>query len=86
MRKPAAPLVIPRKRGNPNWGQPFRAGPLLATEFEVRTSELHLTPETYVFSAELRSWCEQNRNRCYIPEWLLAEWGITVNSDFSGVP
>lgn len=76
---------MPRKRGNPNWGKPLRAGPLLATEFEMQVRHLRLTVETCTSSVELRSWCEQNRNRCYIPEWLLAEWGITVNSDFSGV-
>ena len=85
MRKPAAPVVIPRKRGNPNWGIPFRAGPLLPTEFEIQVRHLRLKPETYAFSAELRSWCEQNRNRCYIPEWLLEEWAITVDSFFSGM-
>jgi hypothetical protein len=32
----------------------------------------------YVNSVELRRWCEHNKNRCYIPEWLLEEWGISV--------
>jgi hypothetical protein len=83
MTKPAALPVTLRKRGNPDWGKPFRPGSVLATEFEVRTRELHLTPEMYVFSAELRSWCERNRNRCYVPEWLLKTWGIIVNLNFS---
>jgi hypothetical protein len=85
MTKPAAPIVIHRRRGNPNWGQPFRAGPRLATEFEIQVRHLRLTAEAYASSAELRSWCERNRNRCYIPEWLLEEWGITVDSFFSGM-
>lgn len=29
-------------------------------------------------------WCERNRNRCYIQEWLLDVWGIPVDSIFSG--
>jgi len=37
----------------------------------------------YIFSIELRAWCEQNRNRLYVPEWLLEEWGITVDPTFS---
>jgi hypothetical protein len=37
----------------------------------------------YTSSAELRAWCEQNRNRVYIPEWLLKESGITVDPNFS---
>ena len=86
MPKPAAaPLVIPLKRGNPNWGKPFQAGPVLATEFEIQVRHLRLTAETYASSAELRCWCERNRNRCYIPEWLLEEWAITVDSFFSGM-
>jgi hypothetical protein len=38
----------------------------------------------YASSLELRAWCEQNRNRRYIPEWLLEEWSITVELYFSG--
>jgi hypothetical protein len=37
----------------------------------------------YTSSADLRAWCEQNRNRVYIPEWLLKELGITVDPNFS---
>jgi len=33
----------------------------------------------------IRAWCEQNRNRCYIPEWLLKKWGITVDLNFGAV-
>jgi hypothetical protein len=56
----------------------------IATEFELRARHLHLTPEMFASSAKLRTWCEQNRNRIYIPEWLLEEWGITVDPTFSG--
>jgi hypothetical protein len=83
MLRPAALPVMPRKRGNPNWGKPLRPGPVLPTEFEMQVRQLRLTAETYVFSAELRSWCERNRNRCYIPEWLLEAWDIPVNPDFT---
>jgi len=72
-----------RKRGNPNWGQPFRFAPV-STEFEMQVRQLQLTAETYVFSAELRIWCERNRNQYYIPEWLLKAWNISVNSDLTG--
>lgn len=83
MTKPAFGLVIPRRRGNPNWGKPLRHNPVLATQFEVRVRQLRLEPEDYVFSAVLREWCERNRNRCYIPESLLKGWGITVDANFS---
>jgi len=72
-----------RKRGNPNWGRPIPAVPALPTEFELRVRQLQLTAGMYTSSAELRAWCEQNRNRCYVPEWLLEEWGITVDLNFS---
>ena len=54
----------------------------LATEFEVMVKRLRLTPETYVTSQALRIWCEHNRNRCYIPEWLLEEWHIVVELSY----
>jgi hypothetical protein len=85
MATPVALSITPRKRGNPNWGRPI--APLLAlpTEFEMRVRQLQLTTETYTFSRELRAWCEQNRNRVYIPEWLLEEWGINVDLNFGAV-
>jgi hypothetical protein len=84
----AMPVAFPaakRKRGNPNWGRPIPLGPALATEFELRVRQLQLTPGTYISSRELRAWCEQNRNRCYVPEWLLEEWGITVDLNISAI-
>jgi len=73
-----------RRRGNPNWGKPIQVAPAVATEFELRVMQLQLTPEMYTSSTRLRTWCGQNRNRCYVPEWLLAEWCITVDTYFSG--
>jgi hypothetical protein len=37
----------------------------------------------YASSIELRNWCEHNRNRYYVPEWLLEEWSISVDPTFS---
>jgi hypothetical protein len=78
----AIPAAI-RERGNPNWGRPIPRVPALATEFELRARQLQLTAGMYTSSAELRAWCEQNRNRLYVPEWLLEEWGITVDLTFA---
>jgi hypothetical protein len=83
MARPVALPVVTRKRGNPNWGRPIRHAPVLATEFELQIRQLRLTEESYVFSAELKSWCERNRNRFYIPEWLLEAWGIRVDPNVS---
>ena len=83
------PMTIPvatrRKRGNPNWGRPIPPTRAFATEFELRVRQLELTPQMYTSSRELRAWCERNRNRVYIPEWLLKEWRIIVDAFFSGV-
>jgi len=73
-----------RKRGNPNWGLPIPVPAAFATEFELRARSLHLAPEAYASSRELRIWCERNGNRVYVPEWLLREWGIAVDATFSG--
>jgi len=81
---PALPATI-RKRGNPNWGRPMPSVPALPTEFELRIRQLQLTAEMYTSSRDLRSWCEQNRNRLYVPEWLLEEWGIIVDLNFGAV-
>jgi hypothetical protein len=82
------PFVLPvtkRGRGNPNWGKPPGALPVLLTEFEMQVERLGLTREQYVASVHLRHWCKDNLNRCYVPEWLLKEWGLTVGAIFSGV-
>ena len=83
MSRPGAP-VSRRGRGNPNWGRPPAPLPVLLMEFEM-VERLELTQAEYVASTQLRHWCAHNRNRCYIPEWLLREWGMTVEGIFSGV-
>ena len=80
------PVALPakaRKRGNPNWGHPIPPVTAFPTEFELRVKQLRLTAEKYTSSAELRTWCEQNRNRCYVPEWLLEELDIIVDLNIS---
>lgn len=81
----AASPVVRRKRGNPNWvsGLPLAPSPAVPTEFEMQVRELQLTPEMYAASRELKRWCERNRNRVYIPEWLLKKWEISVDLNFS---
>jgi hypothetical protein len=79
----AIPVAHKRRRGNPNWGRPIPPVPALPTEFELRVRRLHLTARSYSSSLELHAWCEQNRNRLYVPEWLLEEWGITVDPNIA---
>ena len=66
------------KRGNPNWGNPLHSIPAIVTEFELEVSRLGLKRLDYVASIPLKRWCYRNRNRVYVPEWLLAEWGMKV--------
>ena len=73
-----------RKRGNPNWERSGSFPPATVAEFEMQVRHLQLAPEGYVFSDQLRIWCERNRNRCYIPEWLLDQWEIIVDASLSG--
>lgn len=84
----AIPLILraaTRKRGNPNWGRPIPPARALPTEFEMQARRLRLTKETYASSRALRIWCELNKDRIYVPEWLLQEWRMTVESTHSGV-
>ena len=81
----APSLAMPRRRGNPTWGsgQQPRIAPAAATEFESKLQELGLTNETCVSSVQLRTWCAQNKNHRYIPEWLLKAWQMQVDPDLS---
>ena len=83
----AKPLILPieaRRRRNPNWGKPIRHAPYVATAFEEQVQQLSLNEQTCATSEELRQWCEHNKDRCYIPEWLLKRWGISVDPNFTG--
>lgn len=50
----------------------------------MQVERLGLSKAHYATSPELKRWCDRNRSRVYVPEWLLEEWGMTVDS-FSGV-
>jgi len=75
--------MVQKKRGNPNWGKPLPSSPAVPTEFEGVALRLGLTKETYSTSSQLRIWCQRNGNRCYVPEWLLKEWGIIPDVGWS---
>ncbi len=66
------PIVLPgskRGSGNPNWSKAPARPPVLLTESEIQVERLGLTKAQYVASAQLKRWCEHNRNRHYVPEW-----------------
>jgi hypothetical protein len=72
------------KPGNPNWasGQ-FRRLPQVPTAFDEQVRRLGLNDQTCATSEALRRWCEHNKDHCYIPEWLLKEWGISVDGELA---
>jgi hypothetical protein len=84
MVKPFIPPARVRKRGNPNWGQPMKPAPAIPTAFEEQVQRLELNEQTCAASGKLKEWCERNKDRCYIPEWLLKRWGIAVDPNLSG--
>lgn len=63
-------------------GTASSAIPATANEFEMQVRQLGLSKATYADSKELRGWCERNRNRCYVPEWLLDVCRNQVNPNF----
>ncbi|HEV2400648.1 MAG TPA: hypothetical protein VGS27_27170 [Candidatus Sulfotelmatobacter sp.] len=70
-----------RKPGNPSWssGKPAVAPASSPTEFELQARRLGLAEADYASSDQLRRWCAQNRDRCYVPEWLLKQWSMTTD-------
>jgi hypothetical protein len=58
----------------------------MPTAFEREVRRLGLNEQTCVASRELRQWCERNKDVCYIPEWLLKRWGMSVDSGLDSDP
>lgn len=61
----------------------IKAKPMQLTEFEKLCNELNIPSgpeafETQKLSAELRAFAETNRLSRYVPEPLLAAWGLPV--------
>ena len=54
----------------------------MLTEFEMQVARLGLKRSEYSASVALRRWCERNHSRVYVPEWLLDEWGMHVETSF----
>jgi hypothetical protein len=70
-----------KARSNWSSGLPVGIPPAAPTEFEALANELNLTEESYSCSEQLKKWCLDNRNRRFVPEWLLKQWGIRVDSE-----
>jgi hypothetical protein len=74
---------MPRRHGNLLWGSnaPLPVQFTGICDFEMYAQELGLREHEYAGSLELRRWCEEHMNRCYIPEWLLKRWGMDVDTE-----
>jgi len=63
--------------------QPFSAK--LLSFHRARLCPLQrLNEQTCAASEALHLWCERNKNRCYIPEWLLKQWQVSVDAELNG--
>ncbi|PYX27434.1 MAG: hypothetical protein DMG77_19010 [Acidobacteria bacterium] len=69
----------------PTWGSggSGEIRPQGPTGFEEEVRRLGLNEQTCAGSRELKKWCESNKDRCYIPQWLLKQWGLSVDPDLS---
>jgi hypothetical protein len=47
--------------------------------FEYIVRHLHLSPEEYATSAELKEWVRENKDQKYVPTELLEIWRFDVN-------
>ena len=47
--------------------------------FEHFVRRLHLSPEEYSTSAELKEWVRKNKDSKYVPPYLLELWGFEVD-------
>jgi hypothetical protein len=58
-----------------NWLKLLPTGP---TAFELKVKRLGLanSPEKWTESPRLREWVKLNKNRRYVPEWLLDAYGL----------
>ena len=64
------------KAVNSNWGKPDQSTSPIITSFEMKVNELHLSPDQYLGSAELRAWSAAHKNTRYVPEALLKAWHL----------
>jgi len=75
-----------RQHGNRFWGSGITPHqPAAMCEFEMFTQQLGLSEHEYSSSLHLRTWCDEHKNRCYIPEWLLKRWNMRVDTEVGEV-
>jgi hypothetical protein len=93
MRKIRLQHLAPRPHFALCWVPAFSQRPLIKTNANLRAMrKLYATlvrqilnsstvrsESSPVASRELKKWCKRNKDRWYIPEWLLKRWGMSVD-------
>jgi hypothetical protein len=72
-----------KRRGNPNWGKPDVRSmtEIQPSSFEKIVRKLHLSPEQYIDSVQLKDWVRKNKDQRYVPSDLLKAWGFEAAGD-----
>jgi hypothetical protein len=52
--------------------------------FDHVAHRLHLSPEEYATSAELKEWVRRNKDHKYVPPQLLETWDFDVDNELCG--
>ena len=65
-------------------GKAYGGRPRRSDCVEKQVQKLGLNDQTCAMSDKLKQWCERNKDRCYIPEWLLKRLRISVDPNVSG--
>jgi hypothetical protein len=63
------------RRGNSSWGKSnVTVPPAGPSSFEEIVKGLHLSPDEYEHSAQLKAWVKKNKGQKYVPPNLLKAW------------
>jgi hypothetical protein len=55
-----------------------------ASTFEHVARHLHLSPSEYATSAKLKEWVRRNKDRKYVPSYLLVAWHFDIDIKLFG--
>lgn len=58
------------------------AADIQPNSFEQIVRKLHLSPDQYLGSIQLKEWVRKNKDQKYVPSDLLKAWNFEAASDF----
>jgi hypothetical protein len=72
-----------KRKCNTHFTSPYRLGrqPATASSFEQVVEALHLAPEQYAASPELKIWVQRNKRFKYVPPDLLGIYGFETGPE-----